>query len=539
MLGALIVWVLLSFDADCAKTIAGISESDLRNQVEEMRVVSDLELFGLKENFSAEELRESYKRLALRYHPDRRAGMDKAHQELFHRAIVLINNAHDRLQDGKPQPAQRVRPKSQTLSPEEKLALQQTYREFFSRLDLSKSVSETLSSIDDFGIQQRGPAYDVYRAVRSDFVVKNWSDLVLGVKTYDEAERLYLLRLRVESQRSEISDLDLVLASDGMKPARGLITKRYQLAETAHQLNQTVWIERLIDFPSEFQFDEWIEASLFHRWLKDHPDRARIKREMFEDFMESKSSTGLLTRIDLKFLDYLLDGAEEIPFERALDLTLQQTLLYPESHKSEYLMTHVLRERILTNPRLRGRAIEVLGIGFVERGIPDWKPSNLDRIKAMFVTSQLSAQRAVILNREAAMRKFEKEFGMDEADYFREITSADKSFKEMSDNEFRIHKREVSTLLKIHREIPQELYARAGHFGPPLRYPAVEIKYQAVIQLMREGSLSSLLAREKLSQAGWSLAEINTIISLLQRNAFGIRMESPLNRQLTQSPKNP
>jgi curved DNA-binding protein CbpA len=536
MLGALIVWIALGFDADCAKTIAGISEWDLKKQVEEMKVVSDLELFGLKEKFTTEELRESYKRLALRYHPDRRADLTAAHQGLFHQAIVLINNAHDRLQEGGPQPAQRVRPAAETLSREEKLALQQTYRDFFARLDLSKSVSETLRSIDDLGIQQRGPAYDVFRAVRSDFVLKSWGDLMLGVKTYDEAESLYLLRLRVEGQRSQISDLSLVVGSDSMKPARGLIAMRYQLAETAHHLNQTFWIERSMEIPDELQFDEWMETTEFHRWIKNHPERARIKREMFEDFIKARSDAGFLSRIDKKVLDYLLDGAQEIPFERSLDLTYQKAVVYPSSEKVDYMMARVLRDRILTDSRSRNQAIEVLGIGFVERGVPDWKPSNLDRLRAVFVNSKLSKQRAVIRTREEAIRHFEKDFGMDESDYFRVITSADKNFKEMTDEEFRAHKQEVSTLLAINREIPQDLYARVGHFGAPLRYPAVEIKYQSVLALMRSSGLSTLSARDQLSQAGWSLAEINTIVTLLQKNGVTMKVESPLNRQLPQSP---
>ncbi len=539
MLGALIVWVVLGFDADCAKTIASISARDLKKQVEEMKAVSDLELFGLKENFSAEELRESYKRLALKYHPDRRADLTAAHQDLFHQAIVLINNAHDRLQEGRPQPAQRVRPAAETLSREEKLALQQTYRDFFARLDLSKSVSGTLRSIDDFGIQQRGHAYDLFRAVRSDFVLKSWGDLMLGVKTYDEAESLYLMRLRVEAQRSQVSELDLVIGSDEMKPARGLIAMRYKLAERAQQLNQTFWLERMAEIPDEHQFDTWMETTEFHRWIKNHPDRARIKREMFEDFIIARSDAGFLSRIDKKVLDYLLDGAQEIPFERSLDLIYQHALVHPSSDKTEYLMARVLRDRILTDSRSRNQAIEVLGIGFVERGVPDWKPSNLDRLRAVFVNSKLSKQRAVIRTREEAIRHFEKDFGMDESDYFRVITSADKNFKEMTDEEFRAHKQEVGTLLRIHREIPQDLYARVGHFGTPLRYPTVELKYRAVIDLMRTTALSTSVARERLSQAGWSLAEINTIVTLLQKNGVTMKVESPLNRQLTESPNNP
>lgn len=539
MAGSWIIWVLLSFDANCAKTLAGISAGDLKKQVDEMKVVSDLELFGLKENFSAEELRDSYKRLALKYHPDRRADLDAAHQELFHNAIVLINNAHDRLQEGKPQPAQQVRPAAETLSREERLALQQTYREFFARLDLSKSVTETLRSVDDFGIQQRGPAYDVFRAVRSDFVIKNWGDLVLGVKTYDEAENLYLMRLRVEAERSHVRELDLLIGSDDMKPARSLIGMRYKLGETPHQLNQTFWLERMADIPDEYQFDTWMETTEFHRWVKNHPDRARIKREMFEDFIRSKSDAGFLSRIDKKFLGYLLSGAEEISFDKAVDLTYQHALVYANSDKADYLMAHVLRERILTNLRLRNQAIEVLGIGFVERSVPDWKPSNLDRLRSMFVNSKLSRQRAVIRTREETIRRLEKDFGMDESDYFRAITSADKSFKEMSDEEFRKHKEEVNTLLNIHRQIPQDLYARVGRFGTPLRYPAIEIKFQTILQLMRSEGLSTLVARDKLSQAGWSLAEINTIIALLQRYGVSMKAESPLNRQLTQSPQNP
>jgi len=252
--------------------------------------------------------------------------------------------------------------------------------------------------------------------------------------------------------------------------------------------------------------------------------------------MTSKFEAGFLSRIDRKFLDYLLNGAEEIPFERALDLTYQKAVVYPSSEKVDYMMTRVLRDRILTDSRLRKDAIEVLGLGFVERSVPDWKPSNLDRLRTIFVNSKLSKQRAVIRTREEAIRNFEKDFGIDESDYFRAITSADKSFKEMSEQEFRAYKQEVSTLLRIHREIPQDLYARVGHFGAPLRYPSVEIKYQAVLVLMRSSGLSTLSARDQLSQAGWSLAEINTIVSLLQKNGVIMRAESPLNRQLPQSP---